>query len=259
MDSRNSPEFHIIGAGLPRSGTRSMREAFHLLYDGEKSYHMIENIKSSENREMWARIARREKSFEELREWLLEKNYTSGFDFPFSFYYRELAKVFPSARVVLTVRDPKEWYKSVKGTLFELHQVRQKFPYNLIKFTATKGYQKIFWTDIQGRTGSDKGMYGSVRSGEEKAIAFYEEWVAEVKRVIPDERLLIFNPNEGWDPLCTFLDKPLPDKPFPHVNESIEFKKTLTKLKVGIWLILFIVLFLFSIVLRWIWTLISGP
>ena len=37
-------------------------------------------------------------------------------------------------------------------------------------------------------------------------------------RMIPRERLLIFNFSDGWGPLCEFLGKPVPDEPFPHVD-----------------------------------------
>ena len=48
----------------------------------------------------------------------------------------------------------------------------------------------------------------------------YEEHIEEVKRVVPKERLLVFNVKEGWEPLCNRLGLPVPDVPFPHVNSS---------------------------------------
>lgn len=47
-----------------------------------------------------------------------------------------------------------------------------------------------------------------------------------VKRVVPPERLLVMNLKEGWAPLCAFLGKPIPDEPFPRVNESEAAEKT---------------------------------
>jgi hypothetical protein len=41
-----------------------------------------------------------------------------------------------------------------------------------------------------------------------------------IKRITPKDRLLLFQLDEGWDPLCKFLDKPVPDIPFPRVNET---------------------------------------
>jgi hypothetical protein len=30
---------------------------------------------------------------------------------------------------------------------------------------------------------------------------------------------------EGWEPLCKFLNKPIPDEPFPHLNDTQEFRR----------------------------------
>ena len=41
---------------------------------------------------------------------------------------------------------------------------------------------------------------------------------------IPPERLLVFRVQDGWQPLCDFLGVPVPDEPFPHVNDTAEMK-----------------------------------
>lgn len=38
---------------------------------------------------------------------------------------------------------------------------------------------------------------------------------AQVERTVPGERLLVYDVDEGWDPLCAFLCVPAPDEPFP--------------------------------------------
>lgn len=45
-----------------------------------------------------------------------------------------------------------------------------------------------------------------------------------VQHVHP-EKLLVFEPSQGWEPLCKFLGKPVPDQPFPHVNDTQGFKR----------------------------------
>ena len=57
------------------------------------------------------------------------------------------------------------------------------------------------------------------------AIQVFEEHIAEVKRVVPPDRLLVFSVKEGWEPLCVFLGVEIPDEPFPHVND----RKTMTR------------------------------
>lgn len=46
-----------------------------------------------------------------------------------------------------------------------------------------------------------------------------------VRRVVPPERLLVMNLKEGWQPLCEFLDKPVPMEPFPRLNDAEEAEK----------------------------------
>lgn len=50
------------------------------------------------------------------------------------------------------------------------------------------------------------------------------QWNEEVKQSVPAEKLLVFEPKQGWEPLCKFLGKPVPDQPFPHVNDTQAFK-----------------------------------
>ena len=56
-------------------------------------------------------------------------------------------------------------------------------------------------------------------------INLYNEWVEEVKRTVPAEKLLVFESKEGWEPLCAFLDVPVPATNYPHGNDSEQFRK----------------------------------
>ena len=38
--------------------------------------------------------------------------------------------------------------------------------------------------------------------------------------MVPAERLLVWNVKDGWSPLCSFLNKPIPPTPFPHDNKG---------------------------------------
>jgi hypothetical protein len=44
-----------------------------------------------------------------------------------------------------------------------------------------------------------------------------------VKATIPAKQLLLYQVKDGWEPLCTFLDAPMPSEPFPRTNDRIEF------------------------------------
>ena len=46
-----------------------------------------------------------------------------------------------------------------------------------------------------------------------------------IRSVVPKERLLEYNLGDGWGPLCKFLGKPVPDEPYPWINEGDNTKK----------------------------------
>jgi hypothetical protein len=55
------------------------------------------------------------------------------------------------------------------------------------------------------------------------AIAAFHRQLAEVRAEVPAERLLVFAIGDGWAPLCDFLDVPVPDTPFPRLNDGGDF------------------------------------
>jgi len=65
-------------------------------------------------------------------------------------------------------------------------------------------------------------------NGEPTAMAeAMERWNQEVIDTIPAERLLVWHPKDGWEPLCELLDVPVPDQPVPNVNDTENFQKNL--------------------------------
>ena len=50
----------------------------------------------------------------------------------------------------------------------------------------------------------------------------YRQHLAYLKATVPPAQLLLWNVKDGWEPLCTFLEKKVPKKPFPHENASSE-------------------------------------
>lgn len=69
-------------------------------------------------------------------------------------------------------------------------------------------------------------------------LALLEAYHASVFRAVPQDRLIAMDVKEGWAPLAKFLDKPIPDEPFPRVNESQaldEQAKSLLTMLLGTW------------------------
>ena len=61
----------------------------------------------------------------------------------------------------------------------------------------------------------------------ENRVQHYEDWEEYVKANVPADRLLVFNAKEGWEPLCKFLGKEVPDGPYPRApNTSANMSKS---------------------------------
>ncbi|HJW40481.1 MAG TPA: sulfotransferase, partial [Rhizomicrobium sp.] len=102
----------VIGAGFGRTGTRSLKEALEMLGFGP-CHHMVEVFMHPEQVPLWDRAALGEmKNWEEIF-----AAYNSSCDWPSCSFYKELADFYPDAKVILTLRDPKSWFKSVSSTI----------------------------------------------------------------------------------------------------------------------------------------------
>ena len=58
-----------------------------------------------------------------------------------------------------------------------------------------------------------------------KLIAAMERWNAQVQADVPAERLLVWNPADGFEPLCEFLEVDLPDDELPRLNDTKAFRE----------------------------------
>lgn len=55
--------------------------------------------------------------------------------------------------------------------------------------------------------------------------SIHEQHSTVIRHLVPQERLLEWHVEDGWDPLCEFLGKPVPDSAFPRANDKMGFKK----------------------------------
>ena len=73
---------------------------------------------------------------------------------------------------------------------------------------------------------------------KEAAIARYHAHVEEIKAAVPSDRLLIFTVDQGWEPLCKFLEVEVPKSAFPNVNDRAQIKKTIGDITKGAYVFL---------------------
>jgi hypothetical protein len=141
---------------------------------------------------------------------VLFQNFQATVDFPASVVYKELMEAFPEAKIVHTVRDPERWYDSTYETIYQVKSVVPNWLQKLVPLVSrfTEMERRLIW----------QNLFEGNFENRQRAIEIFHQHTEAVKSTVPAERLLIFNVNEGWEPLCQFLDVPLPDRPFPHVN-----------------------------------------
>jgi len=223
----------IIGAGFGRTGTLSVYTALNQL--GFPCYHMFEVLENKDNKthlDFWRKVANSASGVQHDWERVLSK-YTATVDNPACCVWHELMKAYPEAKVVLTVhpRGAEAWYESTMDTIYFTETMWQ---FKVLEFTTPFGRKfgdmsrKLIWQRSHKGTMPDRA----------KALAHYEQHIADVKAAVPADRLLVFSADQGWEPLCTFLGVPVPDGPFPNVNDRAAIKKTLADLTRGAYVIL---------------------
>ncbi|MFI0483830.1 sulfotransferase family protein [Actinomadura sp. 9N215] len=147
--------------------------------------------------------------------------YRSALDWPAASYWRELADHYPDAKVILTVRDPERWYDSVASTIFARALAERRLPLRrriVRRLVARRSPDFALYPRMARATVMDRVFDGRI-DDRDHVLRVFDRHVAEVKAAIPDERLLVFDVAEGWEPLCAFLGVPVPDEPFPESNE----------------------------------------
>lgn len=199
----------VVGAGFGRTGTLSLKVALERIGFGP-CYHMVEVFPRPEHVAMWHRLA-----FEQSMDWdEIFRGFHATVDWPAARWWREIAAHFPDAKVLLSVRDPEAWYKSVTDTI-----------YQPMKSPAPDGVPEL--VRLQSEM-ARKAILGETFDNrfEDKAhaIEVFRKHNQAVRDAIDPARLLVFDVREGWGSLCRFLEVPIPDEPFPRLNDTATFQ-----------------------------------
>ena len=221
-----APALRAIGAGFGRTGTLSLRQAMHRLGFGPCD-HMESNLAQPQRFALWREAAARKHAGQPIDWTPLLDGYRAAVDWPAVYFWRELAAAHPRAKVILTVRDPGRWYDSAEATIFRMHDRVEGSAWakallvlvGLARPEMRDGYRVV--NDLVWQA-----TFGGRFADREHALRVFREHVREVRHAIPPERLLVFNVEEGWEPLCRFLGVPVPrGEPFPHVNDTASFHR----------------------------------
>jgi hypothetical protein len=198
----------IVGTGFGRTGTLSLKGALEQLGFG-RCYHMIEVAQNPGHAALWSAAHDGAPT-----DWsALFASYRATVDWPSAAFWRQIVDAHPHARVIHTERPAEAWYESVSNTI---HQV--------MKRPEPEGLPPAFREQLaMARKLILRGVFEDRFEDRAWAIAVYEAHNARVRREIPAERLLVYEPGQGWEPLCKFLGVPIPATAYPKVNTTEDF------------------------------------
>jgi hypothetical protein len=202
---------------MPRTGTLTQKMALEMLGLGP-CYHMVDVLADLDRAGQWDRALDGDAPWEEIF-----AGFESTVDWPGGYFYRELIDVYPEAKVVLSVRDPESWERSMRQTVWAVRHGE-----SLIRLlSSARAHVNPAWKGflhmIDRLVWEDRGTFAAGHERPEQLIETMERHTEEVKRTVPADRLLVWSVTEGWGPLCEFLEVPVPDVQFPHINDRTEF------------------------------------
>jgi hypothetical protein len=207
----------LIGAGLPRTGTLSQKVALEML-GLAPCYHMVNVLMNLDEAQVWRRALDGEQAWDEIFD-----GFQATVDWPGSFFYKELVDAYPDAKVFLSVRDADAWERSMRDTIWGIFY-GDTLTRDLSCARARVDPKWDGYLEMMKEMWKQSGLIdqGADTSSESMKNAM-ERFNEEVQQTVPADRLLVWSVSDGWEPLCEFLELPVPDTPFPHLNDSKEF------------------------------------
>ncbi|KAJ7937000.1 P-loop containing nucleoside triphosphate hydrolase protein [Mycena leptocephala] len=200
IDRRNGKRtvpMQVLGLGFSRTGTSSLE--------------MLGYVQTNHGRHVFANPFEMDMWIEAMNarfDWDRMLGHCQAVaDMPHFLFSQNVIEAYPDSKVILTLRDPDSWWKSIEATGVTVPKVMRLFTV-------------AFFGEVDPQ--ADEAETAKVRF-----LAHYDEFGS----LVPKERLLEFDVKEGWEPLCKFLGKAVPDTPFPRINETQMFQQALAQEK----------------------------
>jgi hypothetical protein len=206
----------VVGAGFGRTGTLSLKNALEKIGFGP-CYHMMEVFPRPDHVAMWHKLA-----FGGAIDWdLLFRDFRATVDWPSTRWWREIAAHFPDAKVLLSLRDPEAWYKSMSETIYQ----PMKWPVPADVPEGMRLQNEMVRKAILAET------FDNRFEDKAHAIEVFKRHNQEVHDTIDPKRLLVFDVREGWEPLCRFLEVQVPSEPFPRLNDTASTQAMIQRMR----------------------------
>ena len=196
---------HVMGAGVGRTGTYSLKLAINRLGLGP-CHHMEAVIQNKP-----VQVPLWQAALDGRPDWsAIFAGFESAVDWPTAAFFRELAVAFPSAKFILTHREPQSWAESFAETIQKAMAMRHQAPPELKPWLAMA-------SGVVARSGFTEGL------DHDSLVKGFIAHNQAVQATIPASRLLVYQVKDGWAPLCSFLGLAVPDEDFPRTNSRLEF------------------------------------
>ncbi|PCJ10667.1 MAG: hypothetical protein COB16_01400 [Rhodobacteraceae bacterium] len=197
----------IFCLGFPKTGTTSLEVALqHLGYKVCRG-----NGRNNHTNYLIALFVHRE--YDELRRMI--RHFDAFADLPWggTDFYLWLSETYPEARFIQTIREPQAWFRSLSNaahSLDENSETALESTHAAGHYGAVYLFNKVW--QIHSMAGAKERLleiYGQLNSDIESHFAGQDRFFSFA---LTQER--------RWDELCDFLDKKVPDRPFPLENPS---------------------------------------
>ncbi|KAF7590722.1 hypothetical protein BBP40_002513 [Aspergillus hancockii] len=216
----------VLALGMCRTGTDSLREALKMLGYNDVYHGYAASMENPRDCEMWYAGLRAKydgigKPFGRAEFDQVLGHCQAVSDFPAICFSRELIDAYPEAKVILTLRDIDNWHNSVNQTfqpMLDSHCLRVADVVDGLLFMPTR-WIGLVWRKIWKEFFDDNFE----ENGRKAFIEHYEF----VKKLVPEDKLLMFDVHDGWEPLCRFLGHPVPSFQFPKGNSIRTFQMRL--------------------------------
>ncbi|KAF4980004.1 hypothetical protein FZEAL_3866 [Fusarium zealandicum] len=219
----------VLALGMSRTGTSSMQRALMILgYDDV--YHGFAMFSNICEVELWKEALRRKYEPQPGQKPLGRDDFDQLLghcgaicDYPANCFGPEMVSAYPDSKVVLVERDVDAWFKSYDESVIAVmfNPIWRFLSAIGAKYVSEVDGLTCLWCKHIFKATNKEELYANAREG-------YKRHYRIVRETTPPERLLEYSLKDGWEPLCAFLDKPVPDVPFPHINDKDSFHEKLT-------------------------------
>jgi hypothetical protein len=220
----------VIGAGLPRTATTTQMVVLEQL-GFAPCYHMRDLLADLEKGlPLWEAVAQGKPDWDAIF-----GDARSTVDWPSARFYEQLIEYYPDAKVLLSVRDGASWVRSMRPTVWGLfHGDSVMHHLSDARTVVDPLWRRYIALMTHMNWDEQTGAMAGDTFSDEGLIAVMDNWNETVKQTVPADRLLAWYPDDGWEPLCDFLEVDVPADPVPHLNDTASFNEGIVGGSLGV-------------------------